>query len=479
MLASCGGGSQTAANTSASSSSGAISVTAANGFFALNSAQVASVRQCVQALDPALPTTMAGNQAPLVVDGGPCTIDPATNRVGPINGAQDVIYTTVTICPPGYAPSSGSCQSIDHVQLDTGSVGLHILASAMDARILQQLRAVTSNGLPVNDCYAYADGWTWGILRTADVWMGGYDGTVSQGERVPGISVDIIGDPASGPISATALSTCSGNGGSPGENSVPMFGANGILGVMPTQSESALYYTCTAAGGCSPIVIAPTQEANNPVYSIAGTGDNNGIVVSLQAVGNAGAPTANGTLSFGVGTQANNAFTNTHPTTYVAAAIIPKIGGLPFTQGWITASSPYTPQSKGQQPDAIFDTGTSFLALSGSGIPNTGPSTQMWFTPNPSPLTVTAMVQGSLPNSGGNAGPLVAQYPLSFLVANETTLALQNWAFDDLAADDTSAGLIIWGAPFFFGRTMYIVDQNTTMSIPGSAVPANGPFYAY
>ena len=465
VLASCGGGSQS------------MSMSQGSGFFSLSAAQVAMVTQCTQQQDPALPTNLASNVAPLVVDAGPCAYYPNTNSPGPINAAQDVIYTTVTICPPGSAPSGGACQTIDHVQVDTGSVGLRILASAMNSTVLQSLPEVSSGGLPVNDCYAYADGWTWGVLRTADVWVGGYNGTVSQGEAAPGISVDIIGDPASGPISNSAQSACSG-GGSASENSVASFGANGILGVMPAQHENGMYYTCTTSG-CNPVVgIAPNTEANNPVYAISGTSDNNGIVVSLPTIGVRGAPTASGTLAFGVGTQPNNAFSSTNRTTYVAAEMIPAVGGLPYTQGWITAAGPYTPLAAAPQPAAIYDTGTSFLSLYGSGMPSPGP--QMWLQPSPSPVTVSAAVQGASPNSGGNVGgALVRPYAISFPVADETTLSLRYWAFNDLAAN-SSTQQIVWGAPFFFGRTVYIVDKGSTVTLPGSgSPPANGPFYAY
>ncbi|BAP88059.1 heavy-chain fibroin [Burkholderiales bacterium GJ-E10] len=459
MLASCGGG-----------GSQSMSMSQGSGFFSLSAAQVAMVTQCTQRQDPALPTTLASNVAPLVVDAGPCAYYPSNNSAGPINAAQDVIYTTVTICPPQALPSSGACQTIDHVQVDTGSVGLRILASAMNSAVLQTLPAVSSGGLPVNDCYQYADGWTWGVLRTADVWVGGYNGTTSQGETAPAISVDIVGDPASGPISAAAQSTCSNGGAWASENSVATFGANGILGVMPAQHEFGTYYTCTA-NGCNAVGISPTQEANNPVYAISGTGDNNGIVVAMQSIGATGAPTATGSLTFGVGTQANNALSSTNPTTYVAAAMI---NGLPYTQGWITAAGSYRPLAPAAQPAAIFDTGTSFLSLYGSGMPVTG--TQMWLTPTPSPVSVSAVVQGAIPNSGGNAGALTAQYAVSFPVANETTLPLQNWALNDLAANSTTQ-TIVWGAPFFFGRTIYMVDQGSSVLVGGS--PANGPFYAY
>ena len=463
MLASCGGG-----------GSQSMSISQGTGFFSLSAAQVAMVTQCTQRQpqNPALPTSSAASVAPLVVDAGPCAYYPSTNSVGPISAAQDVIYTTVTICPSGIAPPSSSCQTIDHVQVDTGSVGLRILASAMNSTVLQTLPAVSSGGLPVNDCYAYADGWTWGVLRTADVWMGGYNATtgVSQGVRAPGISVDIIGDPASGPISATAQSQCSG--GSPSENSVATFGANGILGVMPAQYEYGSYYTCTASGGCNSVngSVLPAQEANNPVYSLASAYDN-GIVVALPPLTAGPAVNAAGTLTFGVTSTGgvNNA------TKFFAADVS---SGLPLVQSTILSESPTPIQwaPSGSAVSAIFDTGTSFLSIYGTGMPATQDSYQ-WLIPS-SPVTVNLSIQGAMPNTGSNTtGQLVVQpYPEAVSVTSEQTLSSQYpyptyWAFDDLAAN-SSTPQDVWGAPFFFGKTMYVVYQ-------GSFPQGRAPFYAY
>lgn len=446
-----------------------MSMSQGSGFFSLSAAQVAMVTQCTQRQpqNPVLPTSAAANVAPLVVDSGPCAYYPSTNSAAPINAAQDVIYTTVTICPPGLAPASGSCQTIDHVQVDTGSVGLRILASAMNSAVLQTLPTVSAGGLPVNDCYAYADGWTWGVLRTADVWMGGYNGTASQGETAPGISVDIIGDPASGPISATAQSQCSG--GSPSENSVATFGANGILGVMPAQYEYAAYYTCTANGGCNSIVIPQSQEANNPVYSLSIPVYDNGIVVALPSLGSTGAaPNAIGTLTFGVTSVGVN-----RATKFFAADVT---SGLPLVESTIVSESPApTPWTPPPTVTAIFDTGTSFLSIYGTGMPFTQDSYE-WLIPQP-PVTVNLSIQGAYPNSGRNTGGLLVQpYPETISVTSEQTLSTQYpypsyWAFDDLAANSTTAQ-DVWGAPFFFGKTMYVVYQ-------GSFAQGNPPFYAY
>jgi uncharacterized protein DUF3443 len=69
--------------------------------------------------DGAVPT--GNNVAPLVVDNGP----PAAG------GSIDVPFVSVTVCIPG----TSTCQTIDHVSVDTGSSGLRIIASVLQSTI--------------------------------------------------------------------------------------------------------------------------------------------------------------------------------------------------------------------------------------------------------------------------------------------------------------------------------------------------------
>src|SRR5579862_3009903 len=64
----------------------------------------------------------SANTLPVVVDAGPSGLV-AQNIV-----AANTLYATVTICTPG---STSACQTIDHVQVDTGSIGLRIIQEAM------------------------------------------------------------------------------------------------------------------------------------------------------------------------------------------------------------------------------------------------------------------------------------------------------------------------------------------------------------
>ncbi|HEY4038914.1 MAG TPA: DUF3443 family protein, partial [Burkholderiaceae bacterium] len=78
------------------------------------------------------------NVAAMVVDGGP------RDSSGAPQGTINQAYVTVTICVPGTA----TCQNVDHVWVDTGSVGLRLFASSFTA----QLPTQTQSGNVVANC---------------------------------------------------------------------------------------------------------------------------------------------------------------------------------------------------------------------------------------------------------------------------------------------------------------------------------------
>src|SRR6202034_4695690 len=67
---------------------------------------------------PPPPPTSTVNTASVIIDGGPSAS----------SGSVNTMFTTVTVCVPG---STTSCQTIDHIQVDTGSYGLRLLASVL------------------------------------------------------------------------------------------------------------------------------------------------------------------------------------------------------------------------------------------------------------------------------------------------------------------------------------------------------------
>ena len=106
------------------------------------------------------------NVEAVVVDAGPAALPtPAAN----------IPYITVKICVAG----TTNCQTFDHIEIDTGSVGLRILADAQDTSshtFNLPLAPVLDGGKAVAECLQFADGNSWGAVATAVVgergWLG-------------------------------------------------------------------------------------------------------------------------------------------------------------------------------------------------------------------------------------------------------------------------------------------------------------------
>ena len=78
------------------------------------------------------PNSPAGNNS--VVSNG-ANVVPITVDAGPTSTIQaDMAYVTVTICMPG----TSTCQTINHIQVDTGSEGLRLISSLVTVGLPQQ-----------------------------------------------------------------------------------------------------------------------------------------------------------------------------------------------------------------------------------------------------------------------------------------------------------------------------------------------------
>jgi hypothetical protein len=384
------------------------------------------------------PPATGGNTLALVVDAGP----------GGTAELINVPFVTVTVCTPGTSSGMAACQSIDHVMLDTGSTGLRLLQSALSANLT--LPAVTgAGGQALGECAQFADGFLWGSVRKADVYLGG--------EVAASVSIQDIHDQPGG---ATGVpSDCSATGG---PNLTPdglasELGARGILGVglfandcdiCLSHAVSAGYYLCSSSG-CANTAVSSAQMVMNPVALFAL--DNNGVVVSLPAVTDSTA-SLSGTLIFGIGTQPNNALGSAVPyatdangdftTTYTSVS-----GGAPAT---ITA---------------FIDSGSNGIFFNDSGIATCRFSSDFYCPSRPptstSPLTRTATNTAAI---GGAATTIafrlidVDSLPTSVVAANVGGPVGFPSVFD-------------WGLPFFYGRPVF-----TSMS---GAPVGNGPYVAY
>ena len=220
---------------------------------------------------------------------------------GPNQTSANTLFTSVTICVPG---STTQCQTIDNIQVDTGSYGLRILASALNLALPIQK---ASDGNSLGECTQFVDGYSWGPVAAADLTL--------SGETAGSLPVQVIGDSSF----AAAPSTCTSTGTE--EDDVTTFGANGILGIgvfaedcgsgcapIPnTAPPAGYYYSCTASA-CTPIAVPVSSQVLNPVSQFMT--DNNGTIIELPSVAAGGASGVTGSLIFGIDTQANNASGN-------------------------------------------------------------------------------------------------------------------------------------------------------------------------
>jgi hypothetical protein len=403
------------------------------------------------------PTPALTNFTTLTVDGGPTSLTTGPNGVL----QDDIAYVTITICAPG---STTNCQTIDHVQVDTGSVGLRIEQSVLNASLLAAMPTQTdASSNPVGECYGYVDGYAFGSVRAADFTIGG--------ETVSSMPLQVVGD--TGAFS-TIPSACSSGGGS-NLNTVASLGANGIIGIGVSTTDcgvycasggnngAATYYDCPSSG-CVTVIAraasttAPFQQLPNPVAAMAV--DNNGTIMTLPSVPSTGSATLTGTLYFGIGTQTNNKLGS--QTVLTTTTSTSNLG-----PGLITAIY------KGQTLNESFiDSGTNLYIFVDNSITQcTGKDFTGYYCPaSPTSLSPTLQGQNSATASAG------------FTLYNAQTLfSGDNTALPGIGGTPTGFTNIgtpypnsfDFGLPFFFGRSVYTALEGRTA---GTTV---GPYFAY
>ena len=401
LLAACGGGGSDSGKSSASSGSGS-SGSGNSGSSGSGSTPIAST---------------ASNTVPITVGPG------AENFV-------NIPNVSVTVCAPG----TNNCQTINNIQVDTGSYGLR-LASDKAAQILGSLPvAQSTSGGQLAECTQFADGFTWGTVRTADVKIGG--------EIASAIPIQIVGDL---PNSTVPVNGCI-NGSN--ESTSRQLGANGILGVgvaatdcgvSCTNAATSNYYSCPSGTNCSAIAVPLAQQVVNPVTKFAV--DNNGVIVQLPPVATSAAAVT-GTLVFGIGTQSNNALTGA--TSYRSTGVGNLIGTY-----------------KGATVTTIVDSGSNGMFFTDASLPACTSTFTDFYCPA-SPQALSATVTGL----NGTTGTV------NFTVLNAQTLAASgtSYALNGLAGSIGSfPTLFDFGLPFFFGRYVYF----------GFDTNGNSPYVAF
>jgi hypothetical protein len=380
--------------------------------------------------------------------GGTTPPPPPTSNVasvivdaGPLSQSINVMFTSVTICVPG---STTSCQTIDHIQVDTGSYGLRILAPVLTLPALP-VETLASGGSLV-ECTQFVDGFSWGPVVTADVQV--------AGETANSVPVQVIGDSRF----TTIPTECSGPGGTE-EDTVSTFGANGILGIGPFELDcgdcdtvtEGLYFAC--ATSCTDTTVPANLQVPNPITHFAV--DNNGAFVVLPSVAAAGAANVTGSLIFGIDTQTNNASgTETVLTVDDNAELLMMFNGQTLANSFIDSGS-----------NGIYFADSSIPLCT---APPNDPSSQIvnFYCPA-STLNLEVTIQGM-------NGVMANNVPFS--VGNtQTMLDNDSDAYPQLAGTlpAGNAGTFDFGLPFFFGKTVAIAVQGATTKA------GTGPYIAF
>jgi hypothetical protein len=360
---------------------------------------------------------------------------------GTDSSAINLPQVSVQICAPG----TSTCQTIDHVLLDTGSTGIRIASAALGSSLLAALPQETVNGTPLDACQQFLDGYTWGTMRVADITLGPKSATSQP--------LQIVGDPSA----STVPATCSDNDTLDAENTPTEFGANGVIGVAAflqdcgaacaQQAISATYYACPSGGQCQSAAVPIAMQARNVVTDFAQ--DNNGVVLSLPAISSAGQGVTVGTLYFGVGTQDNNAMTGatvlkTDPRTLRVSA---SYKGTSF-------------------PDSFLDSGSNFFFLNDSTIAlcsKDGRFAGFYCPANPLSLSASFVT-----TTGSSSDQ-------SFAIASAQSLFTNNpgvLAVDNIAVATSATNAIDFGLPFFYGKLVAVLNEGQ------SALGQQGPFTA-
>ena len=335
---------------------------------------------------------------------------------------------SVTVCVPG----TSTCQTINNVQVDTGSYGLRIASGVLTSTMQSALPVTAASSGELAECTNFADGYSWGSVRTATVTIAGETTTTS-------IPIQVLGD-----LSNSVPTACASGSE---ENTVAALGANGILGIgvspydcgtaCVTNALDSNYYACPTSGsGCTLTTVSLASQVANPVAKFPT--DNNGVIVEMSPVSNNGAGSATGTLVFGIGTQSNNTLAAAKTFTTDAA-------------GDLNNSS-----FNGSTLSAFFDSGSNAYFFTDSTLALCSSSAYSGFYCPSTGQTRTVTVVGL---NGASAAASIGILSAATLFGNGS-----DYAFNDLAGQIGSSGSFDIGLPFFYGRYMYFGIASSTQS---------------
>jgi len=375
-------------------------------------------------------TTIASgsNVATISVDTGPSAS----------TGQVNIPYVSVTVC----ATNGSNCQTIDHITVDTGSVGLRLMASAIGNRAALS-PVVDSSSAPLVECAQFASGFTWGSVKLANVSISGKSAT--------SVPIQIIGDPDF----VNIPSSCSNTGSA--QNTVQSFGSNGLLGVGSFRQDcgtlcaaraiAGTYYSCPSGASCESTTMPLARQVANPVALFAG--DNNGVLVQLPSIPASGATNVTGALVFGIGTRDNNALGSAKAYGLSAqSSFVATVGGVRYANAFLDSGSNFY----------YFDT----TAL--ASCPTTSGFNGFYCPASTTLLGVTFQGLNGATGSG------------SISIANAVSQVSMNpnaTAYSNIGTRMNEAGGFDFGLPFFFGRNVFT-------AIEDASTPAGtGPYVAF
>ena len=427
LLASCGGGSSTTTTVTGSG---------------LNSL----------GLSPAVSTAFVqtDNNMRVTVEDGPHGFQLSANA--------NILYATVSVC----SPLDGQCVSIDHVQVDTGSVGLRVLASKVKGLNLPPLEVVSGAApLHARECYPFVIGGMWGVNVNAVVGLGR--------QQTTRMAIQLVEDDTNPASAMQPTSDCIAAANGNVLNSAASLGSNGILGIGSTNIDCGQtcvagdytgtyvqYYACPPgalnATACSTTTpVAANFQVSNPVFRLPL--DNNGIVLVMPAVTNPGAATAAGELIFGINTSASG-------NNQLPASLRKVYLGLDSTNNaaYLNITTKYNGTI---YQSSYLDTGTNGLFFD-SAIPAC--QGNAWYCPT-SNMSVSASLW-----DGGVSEVSASPITLPFQIGNaEALFSTNNTAFSNAAGTaPKGATTFAWGMPFFYGKKVF-------MSIWDITVPLDNP----
>jgi hypothetical protein len=374
-------------------------------------------------------TTTPNNVAPIVIDGGPTG-----------SGHVNVPFTTVTVCVPG----TSDCQTIDHVLVDTGSVGLRLLASAAGGQLTLALPPYVpqSTGQALAECAPFVSGFLWGPLVTADV-LTLADG---NGEQAPSIKMQVVGQSGQPAVP----SACSSSGTDLGTSQA--LGANGILGIGVFPEDCGvwcsgywgipyIYYACDS-GTCNGTSASFGDQVENPVaYFLS---DSHASLIQIPTPSGAGP--LQGSLIFGMNTHSNNQLG-------AATQIATDLGGG-FTT--VFQNTSYNGSFIDSGSNGFFFLNSQTL---GSQMP-TCADKPGWYCP---PTAQSFSIVNQNGAGQGSSSPA----PATFTIGNADQLFQSpgNFAIPTLGGNWPLTPLVFdFGLPFFYGRPVFtMVDGGNPM----------------